>query len=356
MDDRSALFLEVMIGIAVAAVVAFLITLVTARSRRPEASGKAGDGAALRSRWPQLLLAVVLLVAITLIVLWQFPPLGGESGADTSWRTQPNAMAFFIVMLGAGGLGLVVFLFYLFVRAQAPSTTTAGAEADAPPADAAQAQFATPAGTRLLGLLLLALAVLLLCWIYLPPALQYPMVLHLVYPATFAVALVLLFDKATRAWSVKTSGESVREWLLCDVATFFLVLGFLNLAQSNAGDKYAALIWDLLHVVLFFGVFWVLDRTASRLRFLVAYAYLTGLPILLLIWRANQGVAAAKDPNWWETIWPVFFLGVIFFVLEIIAVVAARDRERQGAATIKDVLSVILLGIALIMAVPGASE
>lgn len=361
MEDRSVAFLEIMIGIAVAAVIAFLILLTSLRARRAQGeedasnnrSGKHQDAAALRSRWPQLLLAVAFLVVATLIVLWQFPPFGGSGAAESAWRTQPNALVFFIVMLAAGGLGLLAFLFYVFLRAQ-PPTTIASAEAAATPETTDPAGFASPAGTRLLGLLILAFAFLLLNWVYVPRALQYSMVLQLVYPAALAVALVLMFDKATRSWSAKNGGESFREWLLCDVVVFLLVLGFLNLLEAKSGDKYAALIWDVLHVVLFFGVFWLLDRTAARLRFLFAYAYLTGLPILLLIWREAQGVAAPPEQSWWSTIWPVFFLGVIFFVLELIAVIASRDRSKQALPAAKDLLFVVLLTVLLISAVPGS--
>ena len=360
MEDRSVAFLEIMIGIAVAAVIAFLILLTTVRARRAQGqdepsshrSARHQDAASLRSRWPQLLLAVAFLVVVTLIVLWQFPPFGGSGAAESTWRTQPNALVFFIVMLAAGGLGLLAFLFYVFMRAQ-PPTTIAGAEAAVSPKATEAAGFASPAGTRLLGLLLLAFAFLLLNWIYVPRPLQYSMVLQLVYPAALAVALVLMFDKATRSWSAKNSGESFREWLLCDVVVFLLVLGFLNLLEAKSGEKYASMTWDVLHVVLFFGVFWLLDRTSVRLRFLSAYAYLTGMPILLLIWREAQGIAAPAEQGWWSTIWPVFFLGVIFFVLELIAVIASRDRSKQTLPAAKDLLFVVLLAVLLIGAVPG---
>ena len=179
--------------------------------------------------------------------------------------------------------------------------------------------------------------------------------LYLLYPATLAVGFVMLFDKASRSWSTKNGGESFREWLLCDLLVFFLILGFLNLLESKVGAKYEALIWDMLHLAAFLLVFWLLDRRLARLRFLAAYLYLMLLPILLLIWRAVQeGVPAAKDPDWWGTIWPLFFLGAIFFVLELIAVIASSDREKQAVPAIKDALYVVLVGITLISAVPAA--
>ena len=309
----------------------------------------------MSGRWPQLLLAVALLVVVTLIVLWQFPPFGGDGTAGSSWRSDSRALVFFIVMLAAAGIGLLVFLFYLFIRAQ-PSTSSTGTEALESAVDGQSAGFSSAAGTRLLGLLLLAVAILVLSWVYMPKGLQYTLMVQLLYPATLAVALVLLFDKATRSWSVKTGAESFREWLLCDTAVFLLVLGFLNLVEAKPGEKYDSLIWDLLHVVLFLGLIWLLDRTTARIRFLVAYAYLTGLPILLLIWRATQGIAAPEKQGWWETVWPAFFLGVIFLVLELIAVIAIRDRARQGLPAVKDFLYVVLLAIALLNAIPGPTE
>ena len=361
MDDKSIIFLEVMIGIAVVGILAFLILLATVRARRTQEAvdqpvshtGQQADSAAVRARWPQLLLAVAFLVAVTLIVLWQLPPFGDSGPADTTWRTQPNAMIFFIVMLAAGGIGLLVFLFYLFIRAQ-PPTAASTTHVAASPTSGTENGFASPAGARLLGLLILALAFLLLNWIYVARPLQYSMMLHLVYPAALAVALVLLFDKATRSWSAKTSGESLREWLLCDTAVFLLILGFLNLLETKAGDKYAALVWDVIHVALFFGMFWLLDRTAARLRFLIAYAYFIGLPVMLLIWRDAQGIAAPETQSWWSTIWPAFFLGLIFFVLELIAVIVLRDRNRQALPAVKDVLFVVLFAMVLINAVPSS--
>ena len=73
-----------------------------------------------------------------------------------------------------------------------------------------------------------------------------------------------------------------------------------------------------------------------------------------LLRRAMQGVPAAKDPSWWDTVWPLFFLGAIFFVLELIAVIASSDREKQAVPAIKDGLYVVLVGIVLIAAVPAA--
>lgn len=345
-----------MIGIAVVGVLAFVVFLLAGRIRM---AGTAGSRA-LNIRWPQLMLAVLLVIVVALTILWQFPPLDGEAktgAAATDWRSDSRAVTFFIVMLVAAGAGILVFLGSLYLRANPPAPVADDADAASPAAGAeAAVQHQTPAAGRLAGLLLLVLAVLLLCWISLPLKTQYALVLQLLYPVTIAVALVMLFDKATRSWSAKNGGESYREWLLCDLAVFFLILGFLNLLESNAGEKYEALIWDMLHIAAFFVVFWMLDRKMTRTRFLAAYAYLTALPILLLIWRAVQNVPDPKNPSWWSTIWPLFFLSVIFLVLELIAVVASRDREKQALPAIKDSLYLVLVAIVLISAVPGTSE
>lgn len=349
MDDRSTAFLEVMIGIAIVGMLAFLVLLLAGRIRMATSAG----ARQLNIRWPQIVLALVLLIAVALIVVWQFPPLDGDPAQARAgrWRSDPDARSFFIVMLAVAGGGVLIFLLTLAIRAH-PRLTAPPADEEGAAEKPATATVEAPSAGRLFGLLLLVAAILLLCWIALQPEQQYAIVLYLLYPATFAVALVMLFDKATRSWSAKNGGESFREWLLCDLLVFFLILGFLNLLDSKAGAKYGALIWDMLHLAAFILVFWLLDRRLTRLRFLAAYLYLMLLPVLLLIWRAVQGVPAAKDPSWWETIWPLFFLGAIFFVLELIAAIASGDREKQAVPAIKDALYVVLVGITLISAVP----
>ena len=168
-------------------------------------------------------------------------------------------------------------------------------------------------------------------------------------------ARVLLFDKATRAWSVKTGGETVREWLFCDGLVFLLVLGYLNLRQAAAPENYAALELDLLFIVLFFVVFWLLDRALTRYRFLLAYGFMILLPIMLLVWRLVQAVAAPEGLSWWSTIWPFFFLAMIFFVLEIIMLIATTGPERSGLGAAKDAVFMVLFGILLIVAIPEAA-
>ena len=53
---------------------------------------------------------------------------------------------------------------------------------------------------------------MLLCWIGLAPADQHALIVQLLYPASLGVALVLVFDKATRAWGEKSAAEATREW------------------------------------------------------------------------------------------------------------------------------------------------
>jgi len=349
MDSRSAIFLQVMIGVAVVGLVGFLVVLIGRYLRGPLAAGKQGGGLAVRARWPELLLALVAALAVALIVIWQFPPIDGAAPAAKSWRTEPRTLVFFIVMLAAAGAGLLAFLIYLFARPQAPpASATASEEAQA--AAAEPAQHVTPAAGRLLGLLLLGIAILLLGWIAVPKAQQYGMMLYMVYPASFAVALVMLFDKATRSWSIKPAAATMREWLQCDAITFLLVLAFLKLLATNAGAKYAAMHWDLLHIAAFFFVFWLLDRTTSRLRFLIAYAYFIALPILLLIWQSAQAIAAPKDAGFWDGVWPFFGLAVIFFVLEIFVLAARRGPETSVLPALKDTVFVVAYGVLLLIA------
>ena len=112
-----------------------------------------------------------------------------------------------------------------------------------PPAPAAptHSESAEPTGRhtssplRLFGLLAFIIIVLILNWTALDRATQQAVMLSLFYPATLAVALVLLFDKASRSWSVKSAGESVREWMFCDAIVLLLILGYLNLRRFVPG-------------------------------------------------------------------------------------------------------------------------
>jgi hypothetical protein len=361
-DNRSVIFLEVMAAIAIVGVLAFLIFLVgraVAQSRGTSAGGLSG-------RWYQYLLAALLLLVVIVLGIWQFST-DGLLGQAADWRADSRAITFFVIMLVVAGLGLVGFVIYLITQsaaqgAAAPPPTGFTTEPGAPssetvPVTEAETRPAS-AGVRLLGLLALFVAFLLLNWIYLAKAEQLFLVQNLIYPAALAVALVLLFDKAARGWNVKSGAENFREWLLCDTVIFLLILGFLNLRQYGGGENgeaYSVMFWDMLYVALFFLIFWILDRTLTRFRFLAAHAYLIGLPILLLIWRAVQGVAMPAELSWWSGIWPFFFLAIIAFVLEIIVILLQGGENKHGLGAIKDAIYVAIYGILLIIAVPEAA-
>ena len=115
------------------------------------------------------------------------------------------------------------------------------------------------------------------------------------------------------------------------------------------------MIVDLLNVLVFLVIFWVLDRKVTRLRFLLTYAYLIALPIALLIWQTVQGVEVPADIAWWETIWPFFSLAIIFFVLEIIVLIITKESRSQSVAIAKDLLFLVLYVICLIAAIPEAA-
>ncbi len=353
-----------MAAIAVVGVLAFLVFLVG----RALSHSKGGISGGLSNRWYQYLLAALLLVVVVILGVWQFSTQG-LLGQAVDWRADGRAIAFFVIMLVVAGLGLIGFLVYLITLSSRRHPAVQGRGADAAPASAGGITTApetaeaiaqpTSAGLRMLGLLALFITFLLLNWVYLPHGEQYLLVLRLIYPASLAVALVLLFDKAARGWNVKGGSENFREWLLCDGITFLLILGFLNLQQNEGGEKYAAMFWDVLYVALFFLIFWLLDRTRTRLRFLLTHAYLIGLPLLLLIWRAVQGVVLPAELPWWSSIWPFFFLAIIGFVLEIIVLLIqgndAGSEGKQGLGATKDAIFVAVYGIVLIIAVPEAA-
>lgn len=359
MDERALVFVEVMVAIAVIGVLAFVVALISGYVRRTQAAGAAGD-AAPRPQWFEFLLGLALLVIVAALLIWQLASgrllAWGEGLGD--WQADDRALTFLIVMAVAGVLALVAFVVYAIAQsprgrpatgAARPVPVAAGNEAAPAPA-----AVETPSGLRLLGVLLLVLAFLLLNWIYVPLVEQYALMVNLVYPASFAVALVMLFDKASRTWHIKGGAETVREWLLCDALVVLLVLGYLNLRGLGTGEGYTALFWDLLHISLFFATFWLLDRKTSRFRFLIAYGYLILLPLLLAIWQAVLGIEPPADPGFWSSIWPVFILAIIFFVLEAVFLLVGGG-ERQVAAAIKDVVFLVLYAILLVAAIPPAA-
>lgn len=338
-----------MVIFAVIGVLAFLIGLLV---RVPQGRQAAARGTAEPSpspRWYEFTLALILLGAIAAFAIWLISSgrqwAWGETISD--WRSDTRAIIFAAVMVGLGAIGLAVSLAYTLVQSsQGPAARRPmdGTIETAAGAGAASA----PSPLRLLGLLGLVLAVLLLCWIALSPLEQYGLIAQLVYPASLAVALVLLFDKATRMWATKGGAETVREWLFCDLLVFLLVLAFLHLRSVAKAEAYASSFWDILNVVLFFAAFWLIDRTAARSRFLVGYGYLTVLPLLLLVWDAVQGIAAPL--SWWASVWPFLILAGVFFILEVITLVTSTEG-RQTLPTLKDALFVVLYAILLIVAV-----
>ena len=109
----------------------------------------------------------------------------------------------------------------------------------------------------------------------------------------------------------------------------------------------------MVHIAAFFFVFWCLDRTSMRGRFLVGFGYLTLLPLLLVLWRWVQEIEAPAETAWWSTVWPVFFLALAFFVLEIISLLVLRDNRGHVVPAVKDTLFVVLYAIFLIVGVPS---
>ena len=341
------------VALVILAVVAAVLVVIAAvhlgRERGREAARRAR---APKPRWFEVLLAIVLLVVLVALALAVSLEWSPELGAGDGWRTETRSGVFLGVMLAGAALALVFLVVFLIARVVQRGDT--GAVPDT--ATTESTTVGSPAGVRLLGLLLLALGVLVLGWAYLDPPRQAVLVLRVLYPASFAVALVLLFDKATRSWTPKGRAEGFREWLLCDLIVVALVLGFLNLEQFDDHENYRAFFWDMVHIAAFFLVFWLLDRTQFRGRFLVAAGYLALLPLLLLLWRwLHEGEAPAEIPeiSWWSTVWPTFFLGLVFFVLEIISLIALRGTRGHLVPAIKDGIFVALYAIFLIAAARG---
>ena len=344
-----------------AAVAAVLVVIAAVHLGRERGREAARSARAPTPRWFEVLLAIVLLavlVALGLTVALEWSP---GFGAGEGWRTEIRSGVFLGVMLAAAALALVFLIVFLIARVSQRSDAGTVPDAGATPdtgAAPASPTTESPAGVRLLGLLLLALGILILGWTYLDPEGKAALVLRVLYPASFAVALVLLFDKATRSWTPKGRAEGFREWLLCDLIVIALVLGFLNLEQFDDRENYRAFFWDVVHIAAFFLVFWLLDRTQFRGRFLVAAGYLALLPLLLLLWRwlhESEAPAEISEISWWSTVWPTFFLGLAFFVLEIISLVALRGARGHLAPAIKDGIFVALYAIFLIAAAPGAA-
>ena len=283
METQPLTFILVMAALALTGVVVFVIYLVVRNKEGLSVGTMSGGGSSSGQRWFEYLLAVLVLiglvVAVIVVIVFLYP---SGIALETAWRGETRSNVFLVAMLIIGLGALVAFVIGMFTRRRigSPAVGTEGALASSLP-DTVE----TPAGTRLLGLLVLVVAFLILNWVYLDTIGQYRLMVGLVYPAVLGVALVLLFDKATRAWSIKAKGEPFREWVFCDAAVFLIFLGFLNLIQFAVAESYNALFWDLLNLVLFFFVFWLVDRKVTRYRFLVAYGYFMLAPVLLYIWQ-----------------------------------------------------------------------
>ncbi|HJM03495.1 MAG TPA: hypothetical protein QF617_11920 [Arenicellales bacterium] len=351
METQPLTFILVMAALALTGVVVFVIYLVVRNKEGLSVGTLSEGGPSSGQRWFEYLLAVLalvgLVVAVIVVIVFLYP-----SGIvlETAWRGETRSTVFLVAMLVFGLGALVAFVIGMFVRRRVgvPAAGTEGGSASSVPNT-----VETPAGTRLLGLLVLVVAFLVLNWVYVGTIGQYRLMVGLVYPAVLGVALVLLFDKATRAWSIKAKGEPFREWVFCDAAVFLIFLGFLNLIQFAVAESYNALFWDLLNLVLFFFVFWLVDRKVTRYRFLVAYAYFVLAPILLYIWQLVHTVEdVVETVAWWSSVWPFVILAIIFMVIEIIALIATRGSQRQAGGAVRDTVFIALYGILLLGAAP----
>ena len=351
METQPLTFILVMAALALIGVAVFVIYLVV-RNKEGLSVGTLSEGVpSSGQRWFEYLLAVLalvgLVVAVIVVIVFLYP---SGIALETAWRGETRSMVFLVAMLIIGLGALVAFVIGMFTRRRigSPAFGPEGALPSSMP-DTVE----TPAGTRLLGLLVLVVAFLVLNWVYGDTIGQYRLMVGLVYPAVLGVALVLLFDKATRAWSIKAKGEPFREWVFCDAAVFLIFLGFVNLIQFAVAESYNALFWDLLNLVLFFFVFWLVDRKVTRYRFLVAYAYFVLAPVLLYIWQLVHTVEdVVETVAWWSSVWPFVILAIIFIVIEIIALIATRGSQRQGGGAVRDTVFIVLYGILLLGAAP----
>ena len=339
-----------MVAIAAIGLIAFIVHLTVRRHEKTTSDLAEQQIEAGKPKWFEYLLAVVAvlgLIAAVITVIAYWYPFG--AGHESSWRSGTRPLVFLVGMLLMGVIALVVFIVTIISRRV--SSDHILPEQNLP--DIAKVESVrAPAGIRLFGLLAVAVAFLAFNWIAVDKSNQYLLMAYLMYPATMAVALVLLFDKATRAWSAKQKGEPFREWVFCDGMIFLLFLSFLNLVDNGGAENYNALFWDVLYLTLFFFVFWLVDRKVTRYRFLVAYAYFLVVPILLFIWRIVRGVQPEETLSWWSTVWPFTVLAGIFLIIEIIALSVTRGSHRQAGGAIRDVIFIALYGVFLLVAQP----
>ena len=337
-----------MVAIAAIGLIAFIVHLTVRRHEKTTSDLAEQQIEAGKPKWFEYLLAVVAvlgLIAAVIAVIMYWYPFGADH--ESSWRSGTRPLVFLVGMLLIGVVALIVFI--VTIASRRFSADRIPQEKILP--DISQVEpVRAPAGIRLFGLLAVVVAFLALNWIAVDKSNQYLLMVYLMYPATIGVALVLLFDKATRAWSVKKKGESFREWVFCDGMIFLLFLSFLNLVNNGGAENYNALFWDVLYLTLFFFVFWLVDRKVTRYRFLVAYAYFLIAPILLFIWRIVRGVQLPETLSWWSTVWPFTVLAGIFLIIEIIALSVTRGSNRQAGGAIRDVIFIVLYGVFLLVA------
>ena len=337
-----------MVAIAAIGLIAFIVHLTVRRHEKTTSDLAEQQIEAGKPKWFEYLLAVVAvvgLIAAVIAVIMYWYPFGADH--ESSWRSGTRPLVFLVGMLLIGVVALIVFIVTIATRRFSADRTPQ--EKNLP--DISQVEpVRAPAGIRLFGLLAVVVAFLALNWIAVDKSNQYLLMVYLMYPATIGVALVLLFDKATRAWSVKKKGEPFREWVFCDGMIFLLFLSFLNLVNNGGVENYNALFWDVLYLTLFFFVFWLVDRKVTRYRFLVAYAYFLIAPILLFIWRIVREVQLPETLSWWSTVWPFTVLAGIFLIIEIIALSVTRGSNRQAGGAIRDVIFIVLYGVFLLVA------
>jgi len=351
-----------MAALGAIAIVAFLLFVISRHILQRRTDPKSDETIRTEPHWFVLILAGLVLLVGSLLLIWILIP----SGTIGPWSTDTKGGVFLIVMiivavlaLIAFGVGLVVFHFRREAETNTARTPRTGEPSPSQDTDPAPVVHRSPIGIRILGLLAILAAILIMGWTALSADQQHTIIVNLVYPASFAVAIVLLMDKASRALSEKPTAAVFREWLFCDGLLVLLILAFINLFRLPDPQQYSGLFWDLLGLLGFFVVFWAIDRSRSRFRFLLAYLYILLLPVLMWIWQAVHAVEDADEADtaaivisWWDTAWPVFFLTIIFGVLEIIALVAARGDDKHGIPAAKDTIYVLLYAILLLIAIP----
>ena len=339
-----------MVAIAAIGLIAFIVHLTVRRHEKTTSDLAEQQIEAGKPKWFEYLLAVVAvlgLIAAVIAVIMYWYPFGADH--ESSWRSGTRPLVFLVGMLLIGVVALIVFI--VTIASRRFSADRIPQEKNLP--DISQVEpVRAPAGIRLFGLLAVVVAFLALNWIAVDKSNQYLLMVYLMYPATIGVALVLLFDKATRAWSVKKKGEPFREWVFCDGMVFLLFLSFLNLVNNGGAENYNALFWDVLYLTLFLFVFWLVDRKVTRYRFLVAYAYFLVVPVLLFIWRIVRGIQPEETLSWWSTVWPFAILAGVFLIIEIIALSVTRGSNRQAGGAIRDVVFIALYGVFLLVAQP----